>query len=120
MPERWKKAFLATVPVFMLLLLTAGWKLAQEPEKPKVRYSRPDNDVTWARELFARAKAAKRAAEADGPEATGQLAEAMSDCEDGLAILDKVRDDSGEPEPGHEFPFERDYQEINKLLIMCR
>lgn len=120
MSERWKKAFLTSAPVFMLLLLTAGWKLAQEPEATKTRYVRPDNDVTWARELYARAKTATRAAEADGPDAAAQLAEAMASCEDALAILNKVRDDAGDPEPGYDFPFEKDYQEINKLLIMCR
>ena len=120
MPERWKKAFLATVPVFMILLLTAGWKLSQEPEKPPVKYSPLDKDVAWARELYRTAKAAKRDAEADGPDAAAKLAAAISGCEDGLAIIDKVRADSGDPEPGHEFAFEVDHQAFTQLLILCR
>jgi hypothetical protein len=121
MPERWKKALLATTPILMVLLLTLGWKLSQdEPRKPAVRFNSLDKDVAWAEELYRNAKEAERAAEADGPDAAAKLAEAMTSCEDGLAVLDKVRADAGDPEPGREFPFEKDYQDLEMLLVLCR
>jgi hypothetical protein len=120
MTERWKKTFLATTPIFMILLLTVGWKLSQDPDKPRIDVKPLDKDVAWAQDLYRTAREAKRAAETDGPDAAAKLAEAMSDCEDGLAILDKVRTEAGDPEPGHEFPFEKNHQELEMLLISCR
>ncbi len=103
-----RRITLTCVPIAMVLLLTAGWKLATLEARPApVRRLDPTAD---ARFLYEEAKKVS----------TTDRELARSYCDDGIAIIDSERARLGDPEPGKNWEFEELQERLIALKITLR
>jgi hypothetical protein len=96
------------VPIAMVLLLTAGWKLATLDDRPPI--TRKVSPTENARFLLEEAKKAS----------TTDRDLARYYCDEGIAIIDSERARVGDPEPGKNWDFEEVQERLFALKITLR
>jgi hypothetical protein len=120
--EQLKKAFLVSTPIIIVFLLAIGWRLAtMQPPPPRVIKVNQNEPVEEAEKQLAQAKLLyEDARKLEGPDAVAKLREAQRLLQDASAKIQTVREKVGDPEPGHEWPFEPLDQKVTMLNVSVR